>query len=183
MASSMSLLLRGASSAWASISRTAEMAMSTAVFRTSAIALLSASAIFSSARRLRGGALRLDAGMGDDLLGLLERVALLALIVGEHALRLLAQPVRLFQLGLDLAGAIVERLGDDRPGLARQPAEGDGESDEHPEFGIVQQLEHQPRSRSTASTAAAVLAASTSMPASFAAAARATSTATPRMLR
>src|SRR5579864_3280536 len=53
MASSMSLRLRSASSVSAKMRRTAAIATSTAAFRTSAVARLSARAIFSMARRWR----------------------------------------------------------------------------------------------------------------------------------
>src|SRR5947209_14293979 len=48
-------------------------------------------------RRLAADALGLGFGVGDDRLGLFQRVALLALVLGEGLLRVLAQALRLVQ--------------------------------------------------------------------------------------
>src|SRR6266851_7511883 len=130
--------------------------------------------------RLTADPLGLGFGVGDDRRSLLQGVALLQLVFGERLLRVLAQAPCLVELALDALGAIIERLADDRADLDEAADDDDDESDEDPEFGIVEELAHQARPLSTASTAAPARASSTVLPTSFAEAARATSTATPR---
>ena len=62
--------------------------------------------------RLLGEGLRLAARLLDDRLGFLADRAMLALVVGEQLLRLLAQAARLVELLADRLGALVQRLAD-----------------------------------------------------------------------
>src|SRR3546814_2585175 len=71
-------------------------------------------------------ALRLGLGAGDDLLGLLYRLALLALVAGEQRLRLLAQALRLFDLGPDLRDTGIQ-AAEDRPFRGLE----DGDDEDH----------------------------------------------------
>src|SRR3546814_2138176 len=57
-------------------------------------------------------------GVGQQILGLLGGIALLALVFGQRLLRFLAQALGLVELGADALGAGVETIED---GLARLP--------------------------------------------------------------
>ncbi len=64
--------------------------------------------LFEIVGRLRGQALRLGLGMGDDRLGLRRTFALLELIGGEKAFCLLAQVARRIELFTNTRGPVVE---------------------------------------------------------------------------
>src|SRR3546814_11306149 len=92
-------------------------------------------------------------GVGQQILGLLGGIALLALVFGQRLLRFLAQALGLVELGADALGAGVETIED---GLARLPDHQAGEDDEgdgDPECRIVQ---HQPLPPITLPTARAI---------------------------
>ena len=77
--------------------------------------------LFEVARRLRRDALGFLPGMRDDRLGLGCRLALLAPIIGEQLLGLLAQSPRLIEFAADAGRALVERAGDRRGSPASRP--------------------------------------------------------------
>ena len=78
--------------------------------------------------------LRLALGRGHDVGGFLLGFLALLLVLGEQRLRFLAQPARLVEVGADLGGAGIERLGDHARHLQiDDDAEEDDESDECPE--------------------------------------------------
>src|SRR5262249_45845915 len=132
---------------------------------------------------LLGGALGLGAALRHDLLRFLERVALLSLVVRQHPLRFLAQPLRLVELRLDLEGAGIERGCDAGSRLIDESAYGDDEGDRDPELVAGDDLvQHYCRSRIARSMAAAACPASILAPVSLVAAASATSKATSRTL-
>src|SRR5262249_9251197 len=132
------------------------------------------------AAALLAQALGLLARAGDNLLRLRQGIALPALVIGDHRLRLLAQPPRLFELAADLRRALVTALAERRLGLLPNQRQGEDEGDEPPELGVVQELGDHARPPSAASTAAATSPSGTSPPARRCVAARATSTAMAR---
>src|SRR5207237_6703537 len=113
---------------------------------------------------LDGEALGLGFGRGEDAFGILERVALLFLIIGEQRLRFLAQLRRPFEVDADLRRPVVEgggdHLGQGLPGQDDEDNEGGGDS----EFGLMQLVHHQPRSFKAAAAAWAASAGDTCSP-------------------
>src|SRR5690349_3328012 len=123
--------------------------------------------------------LRFLTGMGDDVFGFLQRIALTALVGREGSLSILTQALRLLQLLADLVRPAVQHRGHGLGGGTEcEDSEDDG-GDGNPEFSS---LKHQPRSCITAPTAASAAVASTLMPASFSAVCWAISEATERTL-
>src|SRR6185437_13974051 len=125
-------------------------------------------------------ALRFFLGEGDDALGLFQGVALLQLEFGELGLRLIAQLLRLVELGFDLRRARIEPLGDRVLDLVDEEADRDDEGDQDPKFGLEEKFGHQLRSLSACSTALAARVASSPAPVSFCAASRVASMAISR---
>src|SRR5262252_7461533 len=110
---------------------------------------------------IHGHALGFTAGVGDDRLGYLFGLALLAPIFGQYPFGFLAQFEGVVELGLDTGAAIVERLEQQ----VRHPEPNQDNSEDHkrdrdPGFRCVNEIDHRgPLQRlMAASTAAAATA-------------------------